>query len=95
MVLTNPELQTALLNAEFNLKAAEADLANLRSRWTSRNLDLRSSAAQVTADYNTAKMQADRDAALAKEGLFSAVDAKISEVKAQELSTASTWSRSA
>ena len=41
--------------------------------------------AQVEADYNTAKLQADRDAALAKEGLFSEVDAKISAVKAQQL----------
>ena len=41
--------------------------------------------AQVEADANTAKLQADRDASLAKEGLFSEVDAKISAVKAQEL----------
>jgi HlyD family secretion protein len=87
MVLTNPELQTALLNAEFGLKAAEADLANLRVTLNKQELDLRSTAAQVTADYNTAKLQAERDAALAKEGLFSEVDAKISAVKARELST--------
>jgi len=87
MVLTNPELQTALLNAEYNLKAAEADLANLRVTLDKQELDLRSSAAQVTADYNTAKLQSERDAALAKEGLFSEVDAKISAVKARELAT--------
>ena len=87
MVLTNPELLTALLNAEYNLKAAEADLTNLRVTLNKQELDLKSTAAQVTADYNTAKLQADRDAALAKEGLFSSVDAKISEVKARELAT--------
>jgi HlyD family secretion protein len=87
MVLTNPELQTALLNAEFALKAAEADLANLRVTLQKQELDLRSAAAQVTADFSTAKLQAERDDALAKEGLFSAVDAKISAVKARELST--------
>jgi HlyD family secretion protein len=87
MVLSNPELQTALLNAEYTLKAAEADLQNLRVTLDKQELDLRSSAAQVTADYNTAKLQADRDAALAKEGLFSEVDAKISAVKARELAT--------
>src|SRR6185369_17962347 len=41
--------------------------------------------AQVGADFNTAKLQGDRDAALAKEGLFSEVDAKISAVKAEQL----------
>jgi HlyD family secretion protein len=41
--------------------------------------------AQVDADFNTAKLQGDRDAALAKEGLFSEVDAKISAVKAVQL----------
>lgn len=87
MVLSNPELQTALLNAEYTLKAAEADLANLKVTLNKQELDLRSTAAQVTADYNTAKLQAERDAALAKEGLFSNVDAKISEVKARELAT--------
>src|SRR5262245_46509197 len=53
MVLTNPELQTALINAEFGLKAAEADLANLKVTLNKQELDLRSAAAQVTADYNT------------------------------------------
>jgi HlyD family secretion protein len=87
MVLTNPELQTQLLNAEYGLKAAQADLANLKVTLNKQELDLRSSAAQVTADYNTAKLQSERDAALAKEGLFSEVDAKISAVRARELAT--------
>ena len=39
----------------------------------------------MAADYNTAKLEADRDAALAKENLLAGVDAKISAVKAQEL----------
>ena len=87
MTLTNPDLQTALLTAEFLLKAAEADLTNLKVTLDKQALDLKSTAAQVTADFSTAKLQADRDASLAKEGLFSEVDAKISAVKARELST--------
>jgi HlyD family secretion protein len=87
MVLTNPELQTQLLSAEYGLKAARAELANLKVTLNKQELDLRSSAAQVTADYNTAKLQSERDAALAKEGLFSEVDAKISAVRARELAT--------
>jgi len=85
MILTSQELETQLLDAEFNLKAAEADYANLKVTLQKAKLDMQSTVAQVGADYNTSKLQADRDQALAKEGLFSEVDAKISAVKAQQL----------
>ncbi|HWB82870.1 MAG TPA: HlyD family efflux transporter periplasmic adaptor subunit [Bryobacteraceae bacterium] len=85
MILTNPELETALLDAQYALKVAEADYSNLKVTLEKQNLDLQSTAAQVGSDYNTAKLQADRDAALSKEGLFADVDAKISAVKASEL----------
>ena len=85
MVLTSQELETDLLNAEYSLKAAEADYANLKVTLEKLGLDMQSTVAQVDADYNTAKLQGDRDAALAKEGLFSEVDAKISAVKADQL----------
>lgn len=85
MVMTSPELDTALLGAEYALKAAEADYRNLEVTLRKTLLDLQATAAQVGADYNTARLQADRDLALAKENLLPSVDAKISEVKAQEL----------
>jgi HlyD family secretion protein len=85
MILTSPELDTDLLNAEYALKAAEADYENLKVTLQKLQLDMKSTVAQVGADFNTSKLQADRDAALAKEGLFSEVDAKISAVKSQEL----------
>src|SRR5205085_4075527 len=86
MVLTSPELETQLLDAEYALKAAEANYANLKVTLAKLKLDMESTVAQVGADFNTAKLQADRDQALSKEGLFSAVDAKISAVKAEQLS---------
>ena len=85
MILTSPELETQLLDAEYNLKAAEADFANLKVTLQKAKLDMQSTVAQVGADFNTSKLQADRDQALAKEGLFSEVDAKISAVKAEQL----------
>src|SRR6516164_4110868 len=85
MILTSPELETSLLDAEFAVKAAEADYQNTKVTLDKTRLDMQSTFAQAEADANTAKLQADRDAALAKEGLFSEVDAKISAVKAQEL----------
>jgi len=85
MILTSPELETSTMDAEFAVKAAEADFQNLKVTLDKTKLDMQSVLAQVEADANTAKLQADRDAALAKEGLFSEVDAKISATKAQEL----------
>jgi HlyD family secretion protein len=85
MVLTSPELETATLDAEYGLKAAEADYQNLKVTLEKTQIDLETNAAQVGADYNTAKLTADRDDALSKEGLSSSLDAKISAVRAQQL----------
>src|SRR5215471_1652310 len=87
MILTSPDLETSTNDAEFAVKAAEAEYQNLKVTLDKTKLDMEAVLAQVEADANTAKLQADRDAALAKEGLFSEVDAKISGVKATELAS--------
>jgi HlyD family secretion protein len=86
MILTSPELETQLLTAEFNLKAAAADYENLKVTLQKTFLDMEAVAAQVGADATTSKLEADRDAALAKENLLPGVDAKISATKAAQLS---------
>jgi HlyD family secretion protein len=85
MIMTSPELETTLLSKQFTLKAAQADYDNLKVTLQKTVMDMRSKVAQVEADYNTAKLQADRDTALAKDGLVSEIDAKISTTKAQQL----------
>jgi HlyD family secretion protein len=85
MTMSSPELENDLLNAEYAEKAAEADYKNLEVTLHKTLLDLQSTAAQTSADYNTAKLEADRDAALAKENLLANTDAKISQVKAEQL----------
>ena len=85
MVLVNPDLDTEAQAAGFALKVAQADYDNLKVTLEKALLDMKSTAAQVAADYNTAKLEADRDAALAKENLLAGVDAKISAVKAEQL----------
>jgi HlyD family secretion protein len=87
LVMSNQELQTALLDAEYTLKAAQAAYTDLRVTLEKQGLDLKANAAQVSADYHTAQLKAERDDALVKEGLVAPVDAKISDVTAQELST--------
>jgi HlyD family secretion protein len=85
MVLTSPELEAKLVSAEFAVKAAKADYDNLKVTLEKSLLDMQAVAAQVNADSNTAKLEADRDMSLAKENLLGLVEAQISEVKAKQL----------
>jgi HlyD family secretion protein len=87
LVMSNQELQTALLDAQFTLKAAQAAYIDLRVTLEKQGLDLQANAALVSADFHSAQLKAERDDALVKEGLVAPVDAKISDVTAQELST--------
>jgi HlyD family secretion protein len=87
LTMSNPELQTALLDAEYTLKAAQAAYTDLRVTLEKQGLDLKANGAQVAADYHSAQLKAERDDALVKEGLVAPVDAKISDVTAQELAT--------
>ncbi len=85
MIMSNPELQTQLVTAEYLWKGAQADYANLKVTLQKGLLDLQSQAAQLNADYNNARLQAERDATLSKDGLVSDIDAKISAQKAKGL----------
>jgi len=83
--LSNPELVQATLEAQYALKVAEAGLVDLRVTLQSQGFDKESAAARVRADYTEAKLKAERDVAMLKEGLVSQLDAKISNSKAHEL----------
>lgn len=85
--LSNPELEQAALEAELQVKAAEAELADLRVRLERQLLDLKAVAASVQAEYSQAKLRAEADEELAREGLISSLDAKLSRVRAEELAT--------
>lgn len=83
--LSNPELQQAALDAEMQWKAGEADLANLKVQLQSDLLNRQADAAKVQADYQQAKLRADADRELLKEGLTADLTAKLSASAAEEL----------
>lgn len=83
--LSNPELQQAALDAEMQWKAGEADLANLKVQLQSDLLNRQADAAKVQADYQQAKLRADADRELLKEGLTADLSAKLSASAAEEL----------
>lgn len=85
MELSDPTVQQAALDAQFQLKGAEADLASLKVQVDSDLMNQKSSEASVRSDYEQAKIQHDRDYKLMKEGLGTEIDEKLSNVKEQQL----------
>jgi HlyD family secretion protein len=83
--LSNPELELQALDAESQLRAAEASLTELRVRLESQHLDQEAAAARVKADFHQARMRADADEELAKNGLIADINLKVSQVTADEL----------
>jgi HlyD family secretion protein len=83
--LVNPTQTQALLEAEQQLKGAEAQLVNLKVSVANELLAQEATAGQVRAEYRQAKLQAEADGELSKEGLVSALTAKLSQVKSDNL----------
>jgi len=87
LILTNPQLTQEALDANLKLKAAQADYKNLEAQLESQVLTQKSLVAQVSAEYNEARMQAETDQQLNKLGVISDLNRKIADGKAQQLQT--------
>lgn len=83
--MSNPTITQAALDAEWQMKAAEAEYHNLEVQLQSQVLAQKSEWAKVQSEYSTAKRQADTDTELAKLGVISDMALKNSEGKSQEL----------
>ena len=85
--LSNPQLQQEALDAEWKLKASEADYKNQQTQLESQVLSQKAAAARAQSDYYQAKTQADTDTQLNKLGVISDLSLKFSMDKAQQLGT--------
>jgi len=83
--LSNPELDQELRDAEFQLQAQEAEMAELRVTVESQLLSQKSTAAMVASDFTQAKLQAVADERLFAEELIGDLILKRSRVRAEEL----------
>jgi HlyD family secretion protein len=83
--LSDPILQRDTLDAEYQLKAAQADLESLKVTINSELLNQRSTAASVRSEYEQAKIQHEVDAKLHAEGIGADVTEQLSRVKVQQL----------
>jgi HlyD family secretion protein len=86
MELSDPTLQREALDAEYQLKGAEADYANLKVQADSELMNQKASEAGVRSEYEQAKIQHEVDEKLLKDGLTAGVTERLSRVKEQQLS---------
>jgi HlyD family secretion protein len=87
MELSNPQVEQEALNADLELRSAEAEYQNTKAKIDSDLMSLRSAAATVEADYENAKREADQNRELSKIGVVSASVLKTSLSKEKELAT--------
>ncbi len=73
------------VDAELQLRAAQADLISLKVRLNNELLQQQSEAANIRGLYHQAKIQAEANEQLLKEGLLSPVTTRVSQVNAEEL----------
>lgn len=87
--LSNPELQLAANDAEWQVKSAEATYTDLRVRLESQKLEQQSVAARVQSDYVQAKLKADLEHKLGEQGLTSEINLKTTKAISEELANRS------
>jgi len=83
--LSNPEVLTLAQDADSQARAAEARYTELKVRLQSQLLDQKAVAARVAAESKQARLQADADAELARNGLIAGLTLKLSQSAAGEL----------
>lgn len=83
--LSDPQVQRDALDAEYQLKGAEADYANLKVQVNSELMNQKAAEAAVRSDYEQSKLQHEVDAKLLKEGIAADVTEKLSRVKMEQL----------
>ena len=83
--LSNPELQQAALDAEYQLRGAEAGLNNTKAQMENQLMDKRAQAAAIRSAYHTADLQKRNNEQLFALGLVADFIVKTSVVQAEEL----------
>lgn len=84
--MTNPELEQNALEALSQLSAAQSDYDTLRAQLEGQYLNQQSQAAVADSTASQAKLQAEADQVLAKDGLIPELDLKLSRMRS-EMST--------
>lgn len=85
MELSDPTVQKDFVDAEYQLKGAQADYENLKVQVNSDLMSQKATEAAVRSDYEQAKIQHDVKVQLVKEGLDSSLNEQTTRVQAEQL----------
>src|SRR5215471_3828979 len=85
MVLTNPDLEVAMNDYEWQVKQAQANYEDLRVKLESQQIDQKSLVTKTEYEFEQAKLTLDRDRQLLKLNLKSDLEVRLSEAKYKEL----------
>ena len=83
LALSNPQVEQEALDAESRQRIAEAELATARAQLESQAMTLRADLATVGSEAQQARLQAEADEELAKNGLISNVELKMARARAE------------
>ncbi|MGA8407261.1 MAG: HlyD family efflux transporter periplasmic adaptor subunit [Candidatus Acidiferrales bacterium] len=83
--LSNPQLQQEELDAEYQLKGAQAAYEQTKAQLQNQLMDKRTLAASVSSQYRTAEMVKQTKEQLGANGLAPELDVKTAQVQAEEL----------
>ncbi len=83
--LVNPQLQQEELDAEYQLKGAQAAYDQTKAQLENQLMDKRTLAASVSSQYRTAEMVKQTKEQLGANGLAPELDVKTAQVQAEEL----------
>jgi len=84
MELTDPAIQQAFVDAESQLRGAQANLTTLKVQLDKTILDQEATLAQAKSDFNKFKMQYEVNASLGKTGLKSQLEVDLSRITAED-----------
>jgi HlyD family secretion protein len=85
--LSNPKVEQEAMDADFQVKAAEADKESLRTKLESDSMTQQSTIAGINSEYSQAKLQLDTDEVLGKQGLVPDLLLKISRMHVVDLAS--------
>ena len=83
--MSDPQLERDLLDAEYQWKGAQSDLANTKVQVNSELMNQKATEASVRSDYEQTKLQHEVDDKLHREGIGAEITEKQSKVREEQL----------
>ena len=81
VVLSNPDMELAANDLEWQVKQAQANYADLKVRLTSIEIEQKSTLSRAESEFTQAKLTKERDEELAKLGLKPEIESRLSSAK--------------